>query len=609
MVTASRFQTLKVVRFGRYIFKNNGARTLWALGFLLLASLTEGISIIFLVKVLQLMGPEGGEMSISQPMKIFAGLTGSEIRLGLLPMLTFLVMVAVVQALFVRFKNIRMAELLYDIINQLRISLFESIGRTRWQYIARQRGSDLNHLLTADIDRVQGATFSLLMLIQSSVILCVYVCVSLLISPEMTAFASLLGLIALAVLYPIRKQASVYGLGLTESRQAQYRTVSEFLSGLKIAKSFNAEPRYFAELSSILERMRENYDRFVRLNSVTGVMFQCTTAIGLAGFVYVALTVFSMAMPKIVVLVFLFMRVSPRIMGLQSYIQDVLSNLPAFHVMKNMQAECDREREGVGGPKNGVPMLVDEARFEKVTFRYSPETSSCVLSDVSFTIPARQITALIGPSGSGKSTTADLLMGLLEPTAGDVVIDGIPLNQSNRRAWRDHVAYVPQDVFLLHDTIAANFRLAVVDASETMMWNALKAANAHVFVDSLPDRLQTVLGDRGLRLSGGERQRIALARALIRRPQLLILDEATSALDADNQAVVANAIGLLRGSMTIVTIAHRPSMIAFADRIIAIEDGKVVECGSYEELVVFRGSKLSQLMSGEAMSVAERTEH
>jgi ATP-binding cassette, subfamily C, bacterial len=128
-------------------------------------------------------------------------------------------------------------------------------------------------------------------------------------------------------------------------------------------------------------------------------------------------------------------------------------------------------------------------------------------------------------------------------------------------------------------------------------------------VDSLPDRLQTVLGDRGLRLSGGERQRIALARALIRRPQLLILDEATSALDADNQTVVANAIGLLRGSMTIVTIAHRPSMIAFADRIIAIEDGKVVESGRYEELVGFRGSKLSRLMSGEAMSVVERTEH
>jgi ATP-binding cassette, subfamily C, bacterial len=609
MVTDSRFQTLKVVQFGHYIFKNNGARTLWALGFMLLGSLTEGISIIFLVKVLQLMGPEGGEVSIPQPMKIFSGLTGSEIQLGLLPTLAFLVMLAVVQALFVRFKNIRMAELLYDIINALRISLFESIGRARWQFIARQRGSDLNHLLTADIDRVQGAAFSLLMLIQSCVILCVYVCVSVVISPEMTVFASLLGLGALAVLYPIRRQASVYGLELTESRQAQYRTVSEFVSGLKIAKSFNAEPRYFAELSSILERMRENYDRFVRLNSVTGMVFQSTTAIGLAVFVYVALTVFSMAMPKIVVLVFLFMRVSPRIMGLQSDIQEVLSNLPAFYVMKGMQAECDREREGVGGPKGDVPMLVDEARFEKVTFRYSPEPSSCVLTDVSFTIPARQITALIGPSGSGKSTTADLLMGLLEPTGGDVVIDGVPLNQNNRGAWRDHVAYVPQDVFLLHDTIAANFRLAVADASETMMWNALKAANAHVFVDSLPDRLQTVLGDRGLRLSGGERQRIALARALIRRPQLLILDEATSALDADNQAVVANAIGLLRGSMTIVTIAHRPSMIAFADRIIAIEDGKVVESGRYEELVGFRDSKLSQLMSGEAMSVVERTEH
>jgi ATP-binding cassette subfamily C protein len=129
----------------------------------------------------------------------------------------------------------------------------------------------------------------------------------------------------------------------------------------------------------------------------------------------------------------------------------------------------------------------------------------------------------------------------------------------------------------------------------------LRAANAQAFVERLPERLQTVVGDRGLRLSGGERQRIALARALIRKPQLLILDEATSALDADNQALIANAIGLLRGSMTIVTIAHRPSMIAFADWVVALEHGKVVESGRFDDLIRTRGSKLTRLVAGEAV--------
>jgi ATP-binding cassette subfamily C protein len=296
------------------------------------------------------------------------------------------------------------------------------------------------------------------------------------------------------------------------------------------------------------------------------------------------------------------MRVSPRIMALQNHIQLVLANLSAFDVMKRMQDNCDREREYLGARNQVAPSLLHEACFVGVTFRYAGETTDAVLTDLSFTIPARQITALIGPSGSGKSTVADLLMGLLEPDSGTIVVDGLLLDESNRRGWRDHLAYVPQDVFLLHDTIAANFRLSAADASESMMWDALRAANAHAFVERLPERLQTVVGDRGLRLSGGERQRIALARALIRNPQLLILDEATSALDADNQALIANAIGLLRGSMTILTIAHRPSMIAFADWVVALEHGKVVESGRYDELIRHAGSRLTRLVAGEAIN-------
>lgn len=594
--------TSQVVRFGRYIFVQTGRKSFWALGCLLLGSLTEGISILVLIRLLQLMGPDHGELSVRQPIPVLGALIGPEVRLSLLPVLAFLIMLAIVQALFMRFKNIYMAELLYDIINELRVSLFKSVGRARWQFIATLRGSDLNHLLTADIDRVQGAVYSFLLLIQNIILLTVYICLSLLISPAMTVFASMLGLGALMALYPIRKQAAAYGGGLTESRQAQYRAVSEFLSGMKVAKSFNAEPRYFADLTSILERMRGDYVRFARLSSIGGVVFQTATAIGLAIFIYVAMFLFSIALPQIVVLIFLFMRVSPRIMGLQSYVQDILSNLPAFYAMRSMQAECDRQREYPLVSNQEAPSLLREVSFNDVTFRYAKGTASGVLTGVSFCIPARQITALIGPSGSGKSTIADLLIGLLEPEAGIVVVDGLTLNEHNRQTWRNQVAYVPQDVFLLHDTIAANFRLAAADASENMMWDALKAANAHEFVERLPDKLQTVLGDRGLRLSGGERQRIALARALIRRPQLLILDEATSALDMDNQAVIARAIGLLRGSMTIVTIAHRPSMIAFADWVIALDDGMVVETGRYDELIKQRESKLARLVAGEATS-------
>jgi ATP-binding cassette, subfamily C, bacterial len=595
---APRAQASKIAGFGRYVFQQSGSRAFWALVFLVLGGLTEGISILLLIPVIRLIGPQGGESIIRLP-RFLAGILGPEMRLSLLPVLGLLVLLVLAQALLARFKTIYMARLMHEMINRLRTALFESIGRARWQFIARLRMSDLNHLLTADIDRVQTAVFHLLLLIQSCVLLGVYVCVSWLISPAMTAFASVIGAIALAALYPLRRLAWDHGGLLTESRQAQYATVSEFLSALKIAKSFNAEPRYAARLAATLERMRRDSDRFVRLNSIGGVALQVSSAVGLALFVYVALVRFALPLPQIIVLVFLFMRVSPRIMALQGHLQEILVNLSAFHAMQAAQADCDRERERPALSGEPAPMLLREARFEGVTVRYAESRADDALSVVSFILPAGQITALIGPSGSGKSTVADVLMGLIEPRCGAVAIDGVALGESNRRAWRDHVAYVPQDVVLLHETIAANFRLAAADATEAMMWEALKTANAHGFVERLPDRLQTVVGERGAQLSGGERQRIALARALLRQPKLLILDEATSALDWENQMLIARAIEKLRGAMTILTIAHRPSMIAFADWVIVLEGGRVVERGQYDELVRLKDSRLARLIVGD----------
>ncbi|TIV06530.1 MAG: ATP-binding cassette domain-containing protein, partial [Mesorhizobium sp.] len=140
-----------------------------------------------------------------------------------------------------------------------------------------------------------------------------------------------------------------------------------------------------------------------------------------------------------------------------------------------------------------------------------------VVSDITFDLPAGKVTALIGPSGSGKSTIADMLLGLLEPTSGRILADSVEITAQNRRAWRDQVAYVPQDVFLLHDTIAANLRLAAPGASDEELWATLRNAHAADFVERLASQLETVVGDRGVRLSGGERQRIALARALLRK--------------------------------------------------------------------------------------------
>jgi len=186
------------------------------------------------------------------------------------------------------------------------------------------------------------------------------------------------------------------------------------------------------------------------------------------------------------------------------------------------------------------------------------------------------MTAVIGHSGAGKTTLIDLLMGLIRPEKGEILVDGRPLEGRFLFSFRRAVSYVPQDPFLFHASIRDNLRIAAPDASEDDMWEALRLSASEEFVRGLPLGLDTVVGDRGVRLSGGERQRIVLARALLRKPALLILDEATSALDAVNEDKIRQALDRLKGEMTIIVIAHRLSTIRNADHVIVLERGRVV---------------------------------
>lgn len=202
------------------------------------------------------------------------------------------------------------------------------------------------------------------------------------------------------------------------------------------------------------------------------------------------------------------------------------------------------------------------------------------MSGVSLDFRAGEITAIAGPSGAGKSTLADVLLGLLEPAAGAVLVDGLAVDDANRRRWRRSCGYVPQDPYLFHDTIRANLVWARPGAGDAALWRALELAAAADFVAGLPQGLDTVVGDRGSGLSGGERQRIALARALVGEPTLLVLDEATSQLDADNERLIVASLRSLRGRVTVVAVAHREAVLAAADRVVSLDAGRVVDGGA-----------------------------
>jgi ATP-binding cassette subfamily C protein len=298
---------------------------------------------------------------------------------------------------------------------------------------------------------------------------------------------------------------------------------------------------------------------------------------------YVSFEVLAIPTPEVLLLLFLFARIMPMFSNMQQSYQSFVNLLPAFTMVMEMHTRCEAAAEPKAGRAEQVN-LRHAIQFEQVSFGYQGNGKPPVICNLDLTIMAGQTTAIVGPSGAGKSTIADLVMGLLVPDQGRVLVDGVPLRPGRMRAWREQIGYVSQDTFLFHDTIRANLLWASPNASDKEINQALRLAAAEAFVSGFPKGLDTNLGDRGVLVSGGERQRLALARALLRKPSLLILDEATSNLDSENERHIHSIIEELHGQMTILVITHRLSTIRGADVIHVIEQGRLIESGTWEAL-------------------------
>ncbi len=244
--------------------------------------------------------------------------------------------------------------------------------------------------------------------------------------------------------------------------------------------------------------------------------------------------------------------------------------------------------EEAGGDGVRPVGLEREIRFEGVEFEYEPDRP--VLRDISFAVPRGEVVALVGPSGAGKSTLVDLLPRFIEPGRGRITLDGVDLRRINLGALRDLMGIVSQETVIFHDSVRANVAYGRPDRwGQERLREAARAANALAFIEALPHGWDTLLGDRGVRLSGGQRQRIGIARAILRDPPILILDEATSNLDAESERLIQAAMDRLLTGRTVFVIAHRLSTVRGADRILVLEDGRLVESGTHDELYAAGG--------------------
>lgn len=359
-----------------------------------------------------------------------------------------------------------------------------------------------------------------------------------------------------------------------------YQDINQSLGGIKEIKVLGREQTFIDDYSNILAK----YVRTLRIVRLMGVVPKYVVEAGsMTGLLlavilkmYLGQSDFQSFVPQLGVFAVAAFRLMPSVGRINEHYNSMLNSLPSVDVIYKDIRDVEQVRLANEDHEDADWTLKNAIHIDHVTFAY-PNTDVNVIDDVSLEIPRGKTVAFIGPSGAGKSTMIDIILGLLVPQKGDIIADDLVVTR-NLHTWHKEIGYIPQTIYLSDDTIRNNIAFGVPqdEIDEAAVLRAAERAQLSAFIASLPEGLDTMAGDRGVRLSGGQRQRIGIARALYHDPEVLVLDEATSALDNDTESAVMEAIDGLHGSKTILVIAHRLTTIRGADQIYEVENGKVV---------------------------------
>jgi ATP-binding cassette subfamily C protein len=534
-----------------------------------LASLAEGVGVATLLPVLTLASqtdraPEAGGLEASVR-EVFESL-GLELELGAL--LSVFVAAIVLKAALVLLANRQVGFSVARVATRLRRELTRALIGAEWSFHLRHPVGASASAFSSETDRAAQTYHRGILTLGAAMQVAVYLGLAAWIAPGATLAAIAAGGGVVAILSGLIRAARRAGKRQVRLMRESLIRLTDALFALKPLKAMGREQHIGRVLEGEIVDLNRAIKREVLSKEALKGLQEPLVAIVMAGTVYLAHVYWNYALPTLLALLLLFFRTLSSANKAQREYQAMAARENAYKMVRRTIDRAAASREYNAGHVD--PSLERAIEVRDVDLRYGEQH---VLEGASLTLPAGEITTLVGMSGAGKTSIADLVLGLVRPDRGEVWIDDHPLSEVALLAWRRSVGYVPQDVSLLHDSVAGNVSLGDPSITRDAVLEALRAAGAADFVEALPEGIDTQVGERGARFSGGQRQRIAVARALARRPKLLILDEATTALDPESEAAICESVASLRGSITILAISHQSPLVELADRVYRVEGG------------------------------------
>ena len=572
-------------------FKNFRRIAVLAVVFTVSAAIFEGLTLGLLLSFIQsLTDPNGAAVTtgINWIDTVVLG-ANNPVQTRIYQVSLFLILTTIIRGVLLYLGKLYSGYAQAELSHQLQIRIFEQLQSLKLSYFSKTRSGSLINTVSNEVIQLKQV-FDLMsnILIRVSNLV-VYIVSMFLLSWQLTAISLMLFSLLTVAISGLFKRIREISFARTTANSDYTSVALELINGMRtiqgsVAQDF--ERQKFYAVSDRLEKVEKRSAVFQ-----AGVEPIATTAatIILLGILLFAYSFFIASGQLKVATLFTFLIILFRLVPVVRLLNSLIAQLI------NFQGSIDNIKQLLR--TDDKPYLIDgTAQFtglrRGITFRgvdFAYEPNNPILHNINLTLEKGKTTAFVGGSGAGKTTLADLIPRFYEPTLGSIQFDGRDIQKFDVDSLRRKMAIVSQDTFIFNTTIANNIAYGLKGVSEAEIWQAAEQANAIEFIQDMPEGLNTELGDRGTRLSGGQRQRIAIARALLRNPDILILDEATSALDSVSERLIQESLEKLAVGRTVITIAHRLSTIAKADKVVVLEQGKIVEQGTYQSLLNNQG--------------------